>query len=45
MTDFLPEGKLLDTDDNKRILSSVSNMKEAQKENKILEAKDKGNQQ
>ena len=39
MTDFLPEGKLLDTDDNKRILSSVSNMKEAQKENRILEAK------
>lgn len=39
MTDFLPEGNLLDTMENKRILSSVSNMKEAQKENRILEAK------
>ncbi len=39
MTDFLPEGKLLDTAENKRILSSVSNMKEAQKDGRILEAK------
>lgn len=39
MTDFLPEGKLINTAENKRILSSLSNLKEAKSDNKIVEAK------
>lgn len=39
MTDFLPEGKLINTAENKRILSSLSSLKEAKCEEKIVEAK------
>lgn len=39
MTDFLPEGKLINTAENKRILSSLSSLKEAKCEGKIVEAK------
>lgn len=39
MTDFVPEGKLINTAENKRVLSSLSNLKEAKCEGKIVEAK------
>lgn len=39
MTDFLPEGKLINTAENKRVLSSLSNLKEAKFDEKIVEAK------
>ncbi|MDO4748809.1 MAG: S1 RNA-binding domain-containing protein [Eubacteriales bacterium] len=39
MTGYLPEGKLMNTHENMRILSSVSNMREAKLEQKIVEAK------
>ncbi len=38
MTGYLPEGKLIDTYENKKVLSSVSNMQQALKEQKIVEA-------
>lgn len=39
MTGYLPEGKLMNTNENQKILSSVSNMREARLANKIVEAK------
>lgn len=39
MTGYLPEGKLINTHDNMRTLSSVSNLREAKVTQKILEAK------
>ena len=39
MTGYLPEGKLLYSNDNKRTLSSLSNIIEAKESSKILEAK------
>ena len=39
MTGYLPEGKLMNTHDNMRTLSSLSNMREAKLSEKILEAK------
>ena len=39
MTGYLPEGKLINTCDNMRTLSSLSNMKEAKLSSKILEAR------
>lgn len=39
MTGYLPEGKLIDTYENRRILSSLSNMREAMRDEKIVEAK------
>lgn len=39
MTGYLPEGKLINTCDNQKTLSSLSNMREAKLSEKILEAK------
>ena len=39
MTGYLPEGKLINTCDNQRTLSSLSNMREAKLNSKILEAR------
>lgn len=39
MTGYLPEGKLINTTENQQVLSSLSNIYEAYKEQKILEAK------
>jgi small subunit ribosomal protein S1 len=39
MNEFFPEGHLIDTQDNKTILSSASNIAQAHKNGKILEAK------
>ena len=39
MTGYLPEGKLMNSHENMKILSSISNMREARLEQKILEAK------
>lgn len=39
MTGYLPEGKLINTAENQRILSSLSNIYDAYKEQKIVEAK------
>lgn len=39
MTGYLPEGKLINTCDNVRTLSSLSNMREAKLSSKILEAR------
>lgn len=39
MTGYLPEGKLFNTCDNQRTLSSLSNMREAKLSSKILEAR------
>ncbi len=39
MTGYLPEGKLINTSENQRALSSLSNMIEAKKDQRILEAK------
>lgn len=39
MTGYLPEGKLMDTYENRRILSSLSNMREAMRQEKIVEAR------
>lgn len=39
MTGYLPEGKLINTCDNQKTLSSLSNMREAKLTEKILEAK------
>ncbi len=38
MTEYLPEGYLIETPKNKNILSSIENLKEAQKNKTILEA-------
>ena len=38
MTEYLPEGSLIETVKNKNALSSVENLKEAQKNKTILEA-------
>lgn len=39
MTEYLPEGYLIETPKNKNILSSMENLKEAQKNKTILEAR------
>ncbi len=39
MTGYLPEGKLINTCDNQKTLSSLTNMREAKLSEKILEAK------
>lgn len=39
MTDFLPEGKLINTYENKRMMSSLITLREAKNERRILEAK------
>ena len=38
MTEYLPEGYLIETAENKNALSSIENLKEAQKNRKVLEA-------
>lgn len=39
MTEYLPEGSLIDSPKNKHALSSIENLREAQKNSTILEAK------
>lgn len=39
MTEYLPEGSLIDSPKNKRALSSIENLQEAQKNQTVLEAK------